>query len=328
MIRQSSKSRTYTMILVAAVLLVGLFTLPWFLKPYHQKLAVEAIILSVFALSLDLVMGHAGIATFGHAAFFGIGGYTLGVMMRFLVPSVWLALAMAGLTSSALAFIIGTVSIRTRGIYFAILTLAFAEVVYRIIFHSYNTPLGGSDGLVGIPVPNLNLGFVTINLKNTVSFYYFALAFACLSYLTCKLIVKSPFGRVLQGIRENEKRVAFLGFNVKRVKVTAFVIAGTLAGFSGGMFSLFKTYADTEQLSFLLSGKVIVMGLIGGIGTLIGPMFGAVFITIFESVISTHFKAHNIIIGALFVIVVIFLPKGLFGLFSMRPKRSGVKDVF
>jgi branched-chain amino acid transport system permease protein len=318
MIRQSSSSKTYTVILLQGLVLAALFVLPWFLRPYHQKLAVEAIILSVFAMSLDLVMGYAGIATFGHAAFFGIGGYTLGVMMKFLIPSVWLSLGMAGLTSAVLAFFIGTVSIRTRGIYFAILTLAFAEVVYRIIFHSYNTPLGGSDGLVGIPVSDLNLGFVSINLKNTVNFYYVALVFACLSYLTCKLIVESPFGRVLQGIRENEKRVSFLGFNVKRVKVTAFVIAGTFAGFSGAMFSLFKGYADTEQLSFLLSGKVIVMDLIGGVGTLIGPMFGAIFITIFESIISTHFRAHNIIIGALFVIVVIFLPKGLFGLFSRK----------
>jgi branched-chain amino acid transport system permease protein len=318
MIRQSSSSKTYTVILLQGLVLAALFVLPWFLRPYHQKLAVEAIILSVFAMSLDLVMGYAGIATFGHAAFFGIGGYTLGVMMKFLIPSVWLSLGMAGLTSAVLAFFIGTVSIRTRGIYFAILTLAFAEVVYRIIFHSYNTPLGGSDGLVGIPVSDLYLGFVSINLKSTVNFYYVALVFACLSYLTCKLIVESPFGRVLQGIRENEKRVSFLGFNVKRVKVTAFVIAGTFAGFSGAMFSLFKGYADTEQLSFLLSGKVIVMDLIGGVGTLIGPMFGAIFITIFESIISTHFRAHNIIIGALFVIVVIFLPKGLLGLFSRK----------
>jgi branched-chain amino acid transport system permease protein len=307
---------------LAVIVLAALFAAPFFLGPYHQKLAVEAIILSVFALSLDLVMGHAGIATFGHAAFFGIGGYTLGVMMKFLLPSVWLSMAAAGLTSAMLAFVIGTVSIRTRGIYFAILTLAFAEVVYRIIFHSYNTPLGGSDGLVGIPVTNLSFGFFAIDLRSTRNFYYVALVFACLSYLTCRLIVGSPFGRVLQGIRDNENRVSFLGFDVKRYKVAAFVIAGTFAGFSGAMFSLFKTYADTEQLSFMLSGKVIVMNLIGGVGTLLGPMFGGIFVTIFESIISTHFHAHNIILGALFVIVVIVLPQGLFGLFFRKDRAT------
>ncbi len=317
-----SASRKHTSIVLAGIVLAALFAAPLFLGPYHQKLAVEAIILSVFALSLDLVMGHAGIATFGHAAFFGIGGYTLGVMMKFLLPSVWLSVAAAGVTSAVLAFVVGTVSIRTRGIYFAILTLAFAEVVYRIIFHSYNTPLGGSDGLVGIPVTDLSFGFFKIDLRNTRNFYYVALVFACLSYLACRLIVGSPFGRVLQGIRDNENRVSFLGFDVKRYKVAAFVIAGTFAGFSGAMFSLFKTYADTEQLSFMLSGKVIVMNLIGGVGTLLGPMFGGVFVTIFESVISTHFHAHNMIIGALFVIVVIVLPQGLFGLFIRKDRAT------
>jgi branched-chain amino acid transport system permease protein len=317
-----SASRKHASIVLAGIVLAVLFAAPLFLGPYHQKLAVEAIILSVFALSLDLVMGHAGIATFGHAAFFGIGGYTLGVMMKFLFPSVWLSVAAAGFTSAMLALVIGTVSIRTRGIYFAILTLAFAEVVYRIIFHSYNTPLGGSDGLVGIPVTDLSFGFFTIDLRKTRNFYYVALVFACLSYLACRLIVGSPFGRVLQGIRDNENRVSFLGFDVKRYKVAAFVIAGTFAGFSGAMFSLFKTYADTEQLSFMLSGKVIVMNLIGGVGTLLGPMFGGVFVTIFESIISTHFHAHNIILGALFVIVVIVLPQGLFGLFFRKDRAT------
>ncbi|HNT44796.1 MAG TPA: branched-chain amino acid ABC transporter permease, partial [Syntrophorhabdaceae bacterium] len=214
------------------------------------------------------------------------------------------------------------VSIRAKGIYFAILTLAFAEVVYRIIFHSYNTPLGGSDGLVGVPTPMLHLGFFDIDLRNTVNFYWVAVAFAYLSYLVCKLIVGSPFGSILSGIRENENRVPFLGFNVKWSKVTAFVLAGIFAGFSGAMFTAFKTYADTEQLNFLLSGKVIVMALIGGIGTLIGPMVGAVVITIFESVISTYFRAHHLIIGALFVIVVIFMPKGLLGLFARKDRNN------
>jgi len=246
----------------------------------------------------------------------------MGIMLKFLFPSIWLGLILAGFCTAILAFFIGFVSIRAKGIYFAILTLAFAEVVYRIIFHSYNTPLGGSDGLVGVPTPMLHLGLVDIDLRKTVNFYWVAVAFAYLSYLTCKLIVGSPFGSILSGIRENENRVPFLGFNVKWSKVTAFVLAGIFAGFSGAMFTAFKTYADTEQLNFLLSGKVIVMALIGGIGTLIGPMVGAVVITIFESIISTYFRAHHLIIGALFVIVVIFMPKGLFGLFARKDRNN------
>jgi branched-chain amino acid transport system permease protein len=316
------EKKTSKLILVHIAALAVLCILPLFLSTYHQKLAVEAIILSVFAMSLDLVMGYSGIATFGHAAFFGIGGYSMGVIIKFLIPSVWLALIAAGCMSALLALFIGSVSIRTKGIYFAILTLAFGEVVYRIIFHTYNTPLGGSDGLVGIPTPNLSFGFFDINLANVTNFYYVAVVFAYLSYITCRRIVNSSFGSVLQGIRDNDKRIPFLGYNIRKHKIIAFVIAGAFAGLSGAMFSLLKTYADTQQLSFILSGKVIVMALIGGMGTLIGPMLGAVFITVFESIISTHFAAHSIIIGAIFIIVVIFLPKGFFGLFS-KEKENG-----
>lgn len=318
----NSGSNIKRIVLFHVIVLAALAVLPLFLSSYHQKLAVEAIILAVFAMSLDLVMGYAGIATFGHAAFFGIGGYAMGVMLKFLFPSLWLGLILAGFCTAVLAFFIGFVSIRAKGIYFAILTLAFAEVVYRIIFHSYNTPLGGSDGLVGVPTPVLGMGFFNIDLTKTINFYWVAVAFAYLSYMVCKLVVGSPFGSILSGIRENENRVSFIGFNVKWSKVTAFVMAGVFAGFSGAMFTAFKTYADTEQLSFVLSGKVIVMGLIGGIGTLIGPMIGAVVITIFESIISTYFHAHNLIIGALFVIVVIFMPKGLLGLFARKERNN------
>jgi len=293
-----------------------------FLSPYNLKLATEAILLSVFAMSFDLVMGYAGIVTFGHAAFFGIGGYTLGVIVKFLFPSVWLALIIAGIISALLAFFIGSVSIRAKGVYFAIMTLAFAEIVYRIIYHAYDSPLGGSDGLRGIPTPHLNLGVFNLNLAKPLNFYYMAVVFAYLSYLVCSRIVSSPFGHVLQGIRENDNRIPFIGFNIKRFKVLAFVLSGIFAGLSGAMFSLFKGYADTEQLGFLLSGKVIVMDLIGGIGTLIGPMFGAIFITVVESIISTYFEAHSIIVGALFVIVVLFLPKGLLGLIYKNNKEN------
>lgn len=294
--------------------------IPFFVPPYYQKLAVEALFLAVFAMSLDLIMGYAGMASFGHAAYFGLGGYTLGFILKFLTPSVWLALFAAGVVSGMLALFIGVVSIRARGIYFAILTLAFAEVLYRVVFHTY--ALGGSDGLVGIPVPSLDLGLFQVDLKRTLHFYYVAVAFCYISYLVCFRLVESPFGRVLQGIRDNENRVMFLGYNVKQYKVIVFVISGIFAGFSGAFFSLFKTFADTEQLHFLLSGKVIVMTLIGGLGTLVGPMVGAVLLTVVETIVSSHFHAHAIIIGATFVLVVIFLPRGVFGLFSdIRHRR-------
>ena len=310
--------------LTHALILTVICLLPFYLSDYLKVLAVEAIVLAVFAMSLDLILGYSGIASFGHAAYFGAGGYTLGVIIMYVKPSVWLALAAAGITCGLLAFLVGVSAIRARGIYFAILTLAFAEVLYRIVFHTY--ALGGSDGLIGIPVPDLNLLVTQVDLKKPLNFYYVAVVFAYLSYLICSRMVGSPFGRVLMGIRDNEDRVGFIGYNVRRYKIIVFIISGIFAGWSGALFSLFKTFADTEQLHFLMSGKVIVMNLIGGIGTMLGPMFGAIFLTLFETSISSYFHAHHIITGAIFIIVVIFLPRGFYGLIFDILK--GVKVVF
>ena len=305
----------YRSLLGHVFILILICLLPFFVSDFVKILAVEAILLAVFALSLDLIMGHAGIVSFGHATFFGAGGYTLGMVIIHWVPSIWLSLILATLICGILALFIGVVSIRAKGIYFAILTLAFGEVIYRVVFHTY--ALGGSDGLIGIPVPDLNLfGLIQIDLKKPIHFYYLAVIFAYLAYLVSRRLMTSPFGQVLQGIRDNEDRVSFIGFNVRKYKIIAFVISGILAGMSGALFSLFKTFADTEQLHFLLSGKVIIMNLIGGMGTLIGPMIGAVFLTVFETVISSYFTAHQLITGAIFVLVVIFMPKGFYGFFA------------
>jgi len=298
--------------LIQAVILLGICLVPLFVSEYYLMLAIEAILLAVFALSLDLVMGYAGIVSFGHAAFFGGGGYALGMTIMHITHSIWFALIIATVISGCLAFIVGFISLRTRGIYFAILTLLFAEIVYRIVFHTQ--ALGGSDGLIGIPVPDLNLLFFNVNLKKTLNFYYITVVFAYLSYLVCSRLVKSPFGRVLRGLHDNEDRVPFLGFDVKKYKIILFVISGIFAGWSGALFSLFKTFADTEQLHFLMSGKAIVMNLLGGLGTLVGPMVGAIFLTIYETIISSYLESYHIITGAIFILVVIFLPKGLFGL--------------
>jgi branched-chain amino acid transport system permease protein len=306
------------------LILIVVCLLPFIISDYLRMLAIEAILFAVFAMSLDLIMGYAGIASFGHAAYFGAGGYTLGVIIMHWTPSVWLSLLAVALVSGVLAFLVGFISIRARGIYFAILTLAFAEVLYRIVFHTY--ALGGSDGLIGIPVPDLNLLVAKVDLKKPLNFYYVAVVFAYLSYLICRRLTESPFGRVLRGIRENEDRIGFIGFSVRRYKIIAFVVSGIFAGWSGALFSLFKAFADTEQLHFLMSGKVIVMNLIGGLGTLVGPMFGGIFLTVFETTISSHFEAHHIITGIIFILVVIFLPKGLYGL--LLNVLGGIRGVF
>lgn len=307
-------------LLINGLILLSICLVPLFISQYYLMLAVEALILAVFAMSLDLIMGYAGIVSFGHAAFFGCGGYALGMTIMHITPSIWLALIVAAVFNGGLAILLGVISIRTRGIYFAIVTLLFGEIVYRIVFHTQ--ALGGSDGLIGIPVPDLNLLFFKVRMEKTLNFYYVAVVFAYLSYIACSRLVKAPFGRVLQALRDNENRVPFLGFDVKKYKVIIFTISGILAGLCGALFSLFKTFADTQQLHFLLGGKVIIMTLLGGLGTLIGPMVGAIFLTIYETIISAYFESYHIITGAIFILVVIFLPKGLLGLISGAKRKE------
>ena len=305
--------------LIHAGILILLALVPLVIPQYYTMVAVEALILAIFAMALDLIMGYAGIASFGHAAFFGLGGYSLAVVVTKLVQSVWLALAVGALSAGLFALIVSVLSVRAKGIYFAILTLAFAEVLYRVVFH---TPaLGGSDGMVGLPVPPLNFGFFEIDLTSHVNFYLVVLVFLYLSYLVCRRLVHSPFGRVLRAISDNEDRLAFLGYNLKKYKIIAFVISGMISGLAGAWFSLFKTFADTEQLHFLLSGKVIVMTLLGGLGTLVGPIIGAVFLTFFETILSSFVEWYHIVTGGLFMVVVIFFRKGLVGIFTAGRKE-------
>ncbi|MFZ3045698.1 MAG: branched-chain amino acid ABC transporter permease, partial [Desulfatirhabdiaceae bacterium] len=145
---------------------------------------------------------------------------------------------------------------------------------------------------------------------------------AYICYLVSWKIVESPFGRVLNAIKDNENRIPFIGFNPKYYRITAFVISGVMAGLSGAFFSLFKTFADVSQLHFLLSGKVIIMNLLGGIGTLIGPMVGAIFLTVYETIASTWFESYHLLTGTIFIFVVIFMPRGILGLFIREKKRS------
>jgi branched-chain amino acid transport system permease protein len=303
------------------VVLVCACFMPVILSKYYLMITIEAVIFAVFAMSLDLIMGYAGIVSFGHAAFFGLGGYALGMTIMKFIPSIWAGFIVAAFLAATMSFFIGLVSIRTRGIYFAILTLLFGELIYRIVF---NTPaLGGSDGLVGLPVPELSFLFFKIDMSNITNFYFITILFAYFSYLVSWIIVNSPFGKVLKALKDNENRVPFLGFNTKYYRITAFVISGVLAGFSGAFFSLFKTFSDVSQLHFLLSGKVIIMVLLGGMGTLIGPMVGAIFLTIYETLASSWFESYHLLTGAIFIIVVIFMPKGILGLFTGLKKRGG-----
>lgn len=305
---KEKRKRTLFFIIIIVILLLLHFTL----TDFYRILLIESILLGIFAMSLDLMLGFTGLVSFGHAAFFGAGGYALGYALLRWGTSIWAALGFAVIVTVTLSIFIGYLSIRAKGIYFAILTLAFAEVIYRIVF--YTDFLGGSDGMIGLPRPTLHiLEGIQLSITKPFTFFFFTLAYGIIAYGVIWKLTHSSFGKVLEAIRENEERVAFIGYNVKRYKMICFGFSAMFAGLSGAFYSLFKGFADTEQLHFLTSGKVILMTLIGGIRTLIGPVIGAAFITFLETFISRYLEYYLVIVGFAFVLVVIFLPKGLFG---------------
>ncbi|MBI3993435.1 MAG: branched-chain amino acid ABC transporter permease [Candidatus Lambdaproteobacteria bacterium] len=301
----------------AAAVALGLLA-PALLGPFGVLVAAEALIFGLFALSYDLLVGRAGLVSFGHAAFFGGGGYAAAVSLMYLGASMWLGLLLAVVLSVVLAVIVGVVSIRTTGIYFSILTLAFAEVLYRFVFHFEH--LGGSDGLIGLKRPPLSLFGFQLSLESNVTYYYFVLALLVLVLAAVVLVVRSPFGHALVAMRENEGRLPFLGFNTKLLKITVFCMSAGIAGLAGGLYAIFKGFAAPEQLFFIISGEVIVMALIGGMGTLLGAVLGGVILTVFTEIVSGWTESYNIFVGILFIFVVIFKSDGLFGFLGERKR--------
>jgi branched-chain amino acid transport system permease protein len=282
---------------------IVMLLLPFVLEEYYLILIIESILLGIFAMSFDLLMGYGGLVSFGHAVFFGTGAYALAYALLRWETSVWVALGFASIVALALSIVIGFLSI---------LTLAFAELIYRIVF--YSDSLGGSDGLIGLPKPILPFpGGIRLSIASPFYFYFFACAYGLMAYGAIWKVTHSPFGKVLEAIRENEERASFVGHNVKMYKMICLGCSAVFAALSGAMYSLFKGFADTEQLHSLLSGKVIMMTLLGGIRTLLGPIVGAAFLTFSDALISRYFEYYLILIGVSFVAVVIFLPKGFFG---------------
>jgi branched-chain amino acid transport system permease protein len=277
---------------------------------FYIILATEAAIFGLFAVSLDLIMGYAGLVSLGHAAFFGLGAYVSSLLTLHSKMPFPLILACAVLLNAVIGSVVGFLSIRAKGIYFAMLTLAFGEMIYRIVYE-WKGLTGGSDGINGIvPPPVLGLP-----LSDAKIYYFFVLLLVVVLFWVCRRLVESPFGSVLQAIRENEERVDFLGYSVRKYKLISFIFSSSLAGLAGALYSPLAGFANPSLLEFSLSGKVVVMSLLGGIGTLTGPLIGGIFLTVFELFIGSYVKNYLIVIGFTFVIIVLFLPGGIYGFF-------------
>lgn len=276
-----------------------------FLTPYHA-LASEMLIFAIFALGYDIIFGYTGLLSFGHAMFFGIGAYGTGLVLTRWIPSLFLGLATGIAISLPLAFIVGFLSIRRRGIYFVMVTLAFCQMLYFIAF-KWTSLTGGDNGLHGVPRPLIG----PFDLNSELLFYYFIFSIFVLSVLMAFRIVNSPFGRVLQSLRENEDRAKSIGYNTDNFKVISFMTSALFSSLAGGLYAVHLNFVPLDTLSIFTSGDVVIMALVGGIGTLYGPIFGAMLIVYLKNLLSAWMENWNLIMGLLFISSVLAFRKGI-----------------
>lgn len=273
-------------------------------------LITEIVIWAQFAMAFNLLLGYVGLLSFGHAALFGAGAYTSGLMIIHLHVGALPALLGAALAGAAVAAVIGVFAIQRIGVYFVMLTLAFNEMMFFTAYE-WRSLTGGDDGLIGVTRPDLGLPWLRVSMNTTLSYYFFVVTVFLLSFLLLKRVVQSPFGQVLRAIRENEARARSIGFSIKPYKLLAFVISGVFAGLAGGFYAIFIQMVPLNVVEWTTSGKAIIMTLLGGSGSMLGPIIGATVVTILSDVLSALWPRWLLLLGLLFVAVVFFAPGGL-----------------
>ena len=312
-----------TLLWAAGIALVCfVILLPYLAPGYSVIFTTELLILIVFAASLNMLI-RTGMLSLGHAAFFGTGAYTASIILIHVTKSLILSLLFSVVLSAALAFAIGLLSLRHIQLYFSLLTLALAQFVYAVVFKWRNFT-GGDDGLMGIPLPSLNLFGLTgeIFCPDTPEKYlFFVLVIIVLSLLLLKMILGSPFGQILHGIRENDERLNFLGLNTKKYKVAAFVIAGSIAGLVGAVYAPFQMVISPVAAHWTKSVDPIFMNIIGGVNTLAGPSIGALIFLFFKDWLASLMEYWRICFGAILVLVAIAFPRGLVEYFEIALSR-------
>jgi len=306
----ASTSYNRGIVLTLAIAIPVMLILPFALTPYYLGLVVKMMIFALFAMSLDLLIGYTGMASLGHAAYFGISAYAAGLLALKLGWSFWIAMPAALVLSGAVAFVFGMLALRTRGSYFLMITLALSQLVWGIAF-GWRSLTGGDDGLPNVPRPDLG---TTISLADGRYFYYFVFAFVAIGALLLFRIAASPFGYVLRGIRESETRMLALGYNVWRYKLSAFVIGALFAGLAGILYVYLNRFVSPDYIHVARSAEVLLMVILGGAGTLAGPAIGAALIVLLENVISGFTERWIMIMGIIYLCVALFAPNGMAGL--------------
>ncbi len=316
-----TRQRWELLVLVLAVAALAL--LPLAADKFYVQFATKVLIMAIFAMSLDLLVGHAGLVSLGHAAFFGLSGYLLALVSpQYEAADFWITLAVSVSGAALLALVIGLMVLRTGGVYFIMATLAFAQMLYYL-FHDTGIA-GGSDGIYVHVRPTATLaGWQPFNLDDFVHFYRLALAAFAGVFVLLRVLLASPFGRVIAGIRVNENRMRSLGYATSRYKLVCFVIAGALAGLAGYLAALQFGVVNPEMLGWHLSGSALMMVILGGLGTTFGPVLGAAVLMSLELFLQSMTLHWQLPLGILIVLVALLLPRGLAGLSALRTVRAG-----
>ena len=298
------------------VLLLGLIMLPHLVtNPFYQRLVTEILIYGLLAMSLDVILGYTGLLSFMHAAYMGIGAYTVAIFLTYVDAhaSIWLTLALGVAVVVLIAWPVGWLQVRTGGFAFALLTIAFGMMYYTLVWKSRNIT-GGDDGLFGIAHPKIAIGnWVLGYTGDPVDVYYFTLSVVVFCFILTRRIMQSPFGAVLESIRENEKRAAFIGVNIRRYKLQAWLLACALAGVCGVLFTFLKGSVSPTMMDSSAGGAVLMMTLLGGLGTLWGSFVGAGLFIFGQDYISTMTEHWMIFMGLAVMLLVIFMPEGVVG---------------
>ena len=312
-------SRQFMVILVVFALLAIIPAIAaWTDVPFYNDLGLRLMILAIGALSLNLIMGYGGMISFGHAAYVGIGAYTIGICAEHELVSGFIQWPLALASSALFALIFGAISLRTRGVYFIMITLALAQMMYflGVSLDRY----GGDDGLP-LAEPSDFGGLIDLSDKTSLYYLVFALLLFCL-WISHRL-VNSRFGMVIQGARSNEARMEAIGFPTFRYRLTAFVIAGTMAGLAGVLLANHTEFVNPDMMHWTRSGDLIIMVLLGGMGSLVGPIVGAMVFLLLEEFLSGVTEYWQLIFGPILILVVLFARGGLLGFLTRKDDENG-----
>ena len=301
-----------TTVIVFALLLTVPVWLP--MLGGYTALAGRVLVLGLAAMSFNLLLGFTGVMSFGHAAYFGLGAYGAGLTLKYVTASTPLAMLAGVALGGILGTLFGLLIVQRRGVYFAMVTVAFGQIAFYVAY-SWDSLTGGYDGLRGFSRAPLNLGFATIDItSNSTYFYYFLLAVFAIATGLQALLLASPFGRTLVAIRENERRARFLGIPIERHIWLSFSISCCFTALAGSLYALLNNFADPMGLHYSLSGEIVIMTVMGGMRALWGPLVGAALFVLLQDYISSMTVNWMSFVGLIFVLVVLFFPRGLLGM--------------